>query len=219
MVIAQENSQFMAICKSADLALTDGIGVLLGARLLGFSVPERIQGSVLLPKLLDLAGAMGSTVVLIGSQANIADSVAKCYSRSYPKARFLGTHGYQMSTAPTQKEEEDIEAIVRSLRPQFVFVALGSPTQEIWIESHKKLLEGCICMGVGGAFDYLAGATHKPPAIIKRLGLEWLYRLVIQPWRMKRQGNRLPRFIGMVMNEWFWGIIHATHEKKPPISI
>lgn len=213
VVIANQNEQFMHICKNADLALTDGIGVLLAARILGKSVPERVSGSVLLPKLLDLAGAMSSTVVLIGSQANLADSLARCYSRTYPKATFIGTNGYQNSQNPTLEEERDIEAIVRRTRPHFVFLALGSPTQEIWIDTHKKLLEGAICMGVGGAFDYLSGAIQQPQVIIRRMGLEWLYRLTIQPWRIQRQLKRLPIFIGMILKEWLWCIMHRTHEK------
>lgn len=212
IVIAQENKDYMALCQKSDLALTDGVGVLLAARILGAKIPERVQGSILLPDLLDLAGAISSTVVLIGSQANLAEDIAKCYSRSYPEATFIGTNGYQNCLHPTAQEELAVEAIVRASRPHFVFVAFGSPQQELWIESHRELLEGSICMGVGGAFDYLSGAIQKPPSFIRTLGLEWLYRLVTQPWRIKRQGIRLPLFIGIVIREWIRSIISATHE-------
>jgi N-acetylglucosaminyldiphosphoundecaprenol N-acetyl-beta-D-mannosaminyltransferase len=202
IVIAQQNAQFKTVCQNSDLALTDGIGVLLAARLLGLSIPERVPGSILLPRLLDLAGAMSSRVVLIGSHANLADKIAKCYSRSYPEATFIGIRGYKNSLQPTKEEDTEIETIVRRTRPHFVFVALGSPTQEIWIEAHKKLFKESICMGVGGSFDYLAGASQKPPHIIRTLGMEWLYRLITQPWRIQRQRKRLPRFIGMILKEW-----------------
>lgn len=210
IIIAQQNTQFKVVCQNADLALTDGIGVLFGARLLGFSVPQRVQGSVLLPHLLDLAGAMSLRVVLIGSRANLAEKISKCYSRSYPKAMFIGIQGYTNSLQPTKKEDEDIELIVRRMRPHFVFVALGSPVQEIWIDTHKECLRESICMGVGGSFDYLSGATQKPPHLMRIMGLEWLYRLVNQPWRIQRQAKRLPIFIGLILKEWI-GRYNTSH--------
>lgn len=213
IIIAQENQQFKQICWNSDLALTDGIGTLIGLKIMGDMVPERVQGSILLPRLLDLAGRMSSTVVLIGSQANLAEEIAKCYSRSYPEATFIGTNGYKNILTPTPEEDAAIEVIVRRTRPHFVFLAFGSPAQEIWIDTHKKILEGAICMGVGGAFDYLSGAIQQPPDVIRKVGLEWLYRLIIQPWRIQRQFKRLPIFIGMILKEWFWCIMHRTHEK------
>ena len=202
IIIAQQNMQFMKVCQQSDLALTDGIGVLFGGRLLGLSIPERVSGSILFPRLLDLAGAMSSTVVLIGSQANLALRLAQCYSQSYPEATFIGTNGYKNILTPTLEEDAAIEMIVRRTRPHFVFLAFGSPAQEIWIDTHKKMLEGIICMGVGGAFDYLSGLTQRPPHIMRSLGLEWLYRLITQPWRIQRQGKRLPLFIGLILKEW-----------------
>ena len=205
IVIAQHNPSFLAVCQNADLALTDGIGVILSAKLLGLSIPKRIPGSLLLPKLLDLAGGMSLRVVLIGAQANLADKIAKCYSRSYPKATFIGLEGYRNKQFPTPSEEKYIEDIVCSTRPHFVFVSFGSPYQELWIDAHKKLLQESICMGVGGGFNYLSGALQKPPHLIHALGLEWLYRLIQEPWRIKRQFLRLPVFVVMVLKQWMKG--------------
>lgn len=175
----------------------------IAAKLQGFFIPERVPGSHLLPKLLELAGQMSLTVVLIGSQANLADNIAKCYSRAYPKATYIGIEGYKNKLHPTPEEEEHIESIVRSTRPHFVFVAFGSPYQELWINTHKKMLQESICMGVGGAFDYLSGASRRPSRIISAFGFEWLYRLIQQPWRIKRQLGRLPVFLGMVFKQLF----------------
>jgi len=216
IVIAQQNPAFLAVCQRADLALADGIGVVIGAKLLGFPVPPRVSGSLLLPQLLDLAGRMSSRVVLIGSQANLADNIAKCYSRSYPEATFIGLKGYADKRHPTPEEERVIEDIVRDTRPHFVFIAFGSPFQELWIDTHKKLLLTSICMGVGGAFDYLSGAAQKPPSFIRSFGLEWFYRLIREPHRAKRQLSRLPVFVGMVFRHWFSGIMHPRHEKTSP---
>lgn len=208
MMIARKNKQLFAVYQKSDLALSDGIGVFLAARLLSIPVPERVSGSTLLPKVLDLAGQMSSRVLLIGSQANLAESIAKCYSRSYPEATFIGIRGYQNVSKPTQEEETEIQAIVRRTRPHLVFVAFGTPSQELWIEAHKDLLQGSICMGVGGAFDYLSGATRKPNPLIVQFGFEWLYRLITQPWRAKRQFTRLPAFVLLVMAEKLRCIMH-----------
>lgn len=214
ITIAQSDSALMRIYNDADLALCDGIGVNFGAKLLGIPLNERIPGSVLLPLLLDLAGQISSTVVLIGSQANLADGIAKCYSRSYPKANFVGTYGYQNISNPTIQEERALESIVRSTRPRLVFVAFGTPYQERWIYEHKDLLKGAICMGVGGAFDYISGATRRPHPIIRRLGLEWAYRLITQPWRAKRQLMRLPLFVYLVLKEKIRSIMLRKNEQK-----
>lgn len=216
IVIAQNNSLFRIVCQNADLALTDGIGVVLGARLLGFSVPERIPGSVLLPLLLDLVGRMSLRAVLIGSQTNLADKIAMCYSRSYPEATFIGLEGYNNKESPTPEEERRIEDIVCNTRPHFVFIAFGSPYQELWIDTHKKLLWTSICMGVGGGFDYLSGASRKPPYVIRSLGLEWVYRLIREPWRVRRQFARLPLFTEMILKQWIWCIMHPQNEKASP---
>lgn len=216
IVIAQNNARYREVCSTADLALTDGIGVMIGAKMIGKNIPERIPGSKLLPELLDLAGAMSLTVVLIGSQANLALRLAQCYSRSYPKATYIGINGYQDKLKPTQEEEKRIEDIVRTTRPHFIFVAFGSPFQEIWIDTHKTLLKASICMGVGGAFNYLSGLSHRPPSILTRFGLEWLYRLVTEPWRISRQLTRLPYFIVLAFKQWIWCIMHPQNEQTHP---
>ena len=153
---------------------------------------------------------MSLTVVLIGSQANLADNIAKCYRRSYPKAKYIGLVGYKNKATPTPQEEHAIEDIVRSTRPHFVFVAFGSPFQELWIDTHRQMLQASICMGVGGGFDYLSGASNKPPQIIRSLGIEWLYRLVHEPWRIRRQFMRIPIFIVLILKRWLFGYNAST---------
>ncbi|MFZ2026801.1 MAG: WecB/TagA/CpsF family glycosyltransferase [Microgenomates group bacterium] len=206
IILAQDNAEYRDVCHKSDLALTDGIGVMLAAKILGKNIPERIPGSFLLPRLLDLAGAMSSRVLLIGSQANLAANIAECYSRSYPKATYIGMEGYKNKLKPTKEEVQAIEDIVRNTRPHFVFVSFGSPFQELWIYSHRALLKDSICMGVGGAFNYLSGVSRRPPQLIAQLGLEWLYRLASEPWRIHRQLSRLPRFVLLVLKQWFSGV-------------
>lgn len=203
IVLAQDDAAYRDVCNKSDLALADGVGVIIASKLLGKNVPGRVPGSFLLPKLLDLAGAMSLRVVLIGSQANLANIIAECYSRSYPKAKFIGLEGYKNKSKPSKDEDRVIEDIVRTTRPHFVFVAFGSPFQELWIYSHRTLLKDSVCMGVGGAFNYLSGVSPKPPQLITQWGFEWLYRLIQEPWRIKRQFSRLPRFVLLVLKQLF----------------
>jgi len=213
VVVAHSNPTLMSIYRHADLALADGIGIILAAKLHGIPVKDRVSGSTLLPLLLDLAGRIRSRVVLIGSRANLADNIAKCYSQSYPEAKFIGISGYKNVLQPTLEEEEHVRSIVVATRPHFVFVAFGTPAQEIWIDTHKDILQGAFCMGVGGAFDYLSGSKQRPSLLIQSLGLEWLYRLITEPWRASRQLSRLPHFAILVLLEWLRCIIRPQHGK------
>ncbi len=207
VVLARQNKQFASVCNESSLALCDGMGVLLGARLLGFPLKERTQGSVLFPRLLDLAGQMGLSVLLIGSQANLADNIAKCYNQSYPKAAFMGVQGYANISKPTDEEERTLISIINNTRPRMIFAAFGSPSQELWFYSHKHICKDIMCMGVGGGFNYLSGASRQPNKYIRQMGLEWLYRLIMEPTRARRQLSRLPLFVIMVVKEILYGKI------------
>ncbi len=93
-------------------------------------------------------------------------------------------------------------------KPHLVFVAFGSPWQELWIERHRNQFQNCVVMGVGGAFDFLGGKVPRAPVIIRRLGFEWLFRLIVQPWRLRRQ-LRLVRFGWLI----FWSFFGKVSDK------
>jgi N-acetylglucosaminyldiphosphoundecaprenol N-acetyl-beta-D-mannosaminyltransferase len=115
------------------------------------------------------------------------------------------TEGYADAQHPSEQEEEELAAILRHVRPRIVFVALGAPLQEHWILEHEQLLHTHgvrVAMVVGGAFDMLLGLTPRAPLWMRRIGLEWLYRLCLQPWRVGRQ-VRLLQFCGVVLRELF----------------
>lgn len=200
MVIAQNNIIFKDICNTSELALTDGIGVKWAVQFLYSHTIERIQGVDFMKELLELAHTKSLRVLFIGGRAKIADNLAKCYSRSYPASRFKGIQGVKNISKPTQNEEQAIIHIVRTMTPHFIFVAFGSPAQEIWINNHKSLFKGSVCMGIGGGFDFLTGNVKRAPHWIRQIGFEWLYRLFVQPWRIKRQ-LRLIQFVWLVVKQ------------------
>lgn len=200
LVIAQKNNTFKKVLNEATIKIVDGTGIVLAGRWLGVEVGERVTGVDLMKELIKVASDRRLRMLMIGGKPYLADSLAKCYQRKYPRAKFLGTIGIKNIKKPTKNEEEAIYSIVVGYKPHLVFVAFGSPDQELWIERHKKILSGRVVMGVGGSFDYLSNNIKRAPVFIQKIGLEWLYRLVTQPWRFKRQ-LRLIKFIRLIIKQ------------------
>ncbi len=200
MVISTENESFKRVVETAQMKIVDGVGIVLAGRWLGVEVGERMTGVGLMEDLLKMASDRRLRVLMIGGKENLADELAKCYKDQFPKAMFKGIQGIKNIQKPEVAEEGKIFSIVTDYKPHFVFVAFGSPMQELWIERHKNEFDNCVVMGVGGAFDYLSGNIVRSPVLIQKIGGEWLYRLIIQPWRWRRQ-LRLLKFIGLIFQE------------------
>jgi len=200
MVITTEDQLFKKVVETVQMKIVDGIGVVLAGRWLGVEVGERMTGVGLMEELIEMASDRRLRVLMIGGKENLALGLAKCYKDQFPKAMFKGIQGIKYIQKPEAAEEGKIFSIVADYKPHFIFVAFGSPDQELWIERHKNEFVNCVVMGVGGAFDYLSGNINRSPIFIQKLGIEWLYRLVIQPWRWRRQ-LRLLKFIGLIFQE------------------
>ena len=200
MVITTEDQLFKKIVETVKMRIVDGVGIVLAGRWLGVEVGERMTGVGLMEELIKVASDRRLRVLMIGGKENLADELAKCYKDQFPKAMFKGIQGVKYIQKPMKDEEEKIFSIVADYKPHFVFVAFGSPNQELWIERHKNEFVNCVVMGVGGAFDYLSGNINRSPIFIQKLGIEWLYRLISQPWRWRRQ-LRLLKFIGLILQE------------------
>ena len=199
-VAAEENAHFKKVLTEAQIRIIDGTYVYRLARFLGISVQARIHGVDLMERLLWYASTGRYTVMLIGGAPNIADRVVDCQKRAHPRLKIVGLQGIKDVRNPSRLEEDELFSIVAAVKPHIVFVAFGSPHQELWIEAHKEQFEGKVVMGVGGAFDYLAGAVLRAPKILRELGFEWLFRLVVQPWRITRQ-IKILRFFVLAIKE------------------
>lgn len=200
-MLAQQDKEFRNIVETAQIQIVDGVGVRAAGYLLGIPMSERMSGVDLMDTLMNLAGRKRLTVVLIGGSKKIADNLANCYQRQFPEAHFFGFEGFSDVRKPTEKETEAVFSIVRARRPHFVFAAFGSPEQEKWLWRNRAELDGIVCMGVGGGFDFLSGSVPRAPTLVRSVGLEWLYRLIRQPWRWRRQ-VRLLSFILAVMRQY-----------------
>lgn len=201
-VLAQKNEAFKKVITTAQLSIIDGFGVKVGAFLQSIPSGERYAGVDLMSDLLFEAQKRRLRVLLIGGGPKIAEKVVECQKKSYPGVEFFAIEGIFDISMPKKEEERKISAIVTAAKPHLVFVAFGSPWQELWIERHRSLFKNMVVMGVGGAFDFLSGSVRRAPQWMRSFGLEWLYRLVRQPWRASRQ-HRLLIFFWLVLKERF----------------
>lgn len=198
VVESQKNPQFQKVLQQAQIKLIDGVGVRVAAQLLGVRVGGRVAGVELMENMLKVASERSLKVLLIGGKPKVAERVIECQKDAYSGIKWHAFSGIYDISRPTEAEEKRLLSIVADVRPHFVFVAFGSPAQELWIYSHKEHLSGLICMGVGGAFDFLSGRVTRAPRIVRLLGFEWFFRLIIEPWRWRRQ-LRLLEFIWLVV--------------------
>ena len=179
---AQKDKEFFDILQTAELATPDSVGVILAGKLQKKPFKQRIPGQAYFRKILETAEKEGWTVYLLGGKGDIPQRAKQNVEKLYPKLKIVGYHeGYF---------EEDTEEVVieeiNKLKPNILFVALGAPRQEKWIARHRKELKVDVAAGQGGTFDYEAGNIKRAPKWIQKIGMEWLWRLILQPSRIKR---------------------------------
>ncbi len=202
LVVAQQNPEFNKVVQTSKIKIIDGVGVAIAAKLLGIQVGERFTGVELMEELIKLASVLSLRVLLIGGRTNLAVSLSNCYSQRYPQAKFLGLEGISNIKKPLSSEGKTIFSIVSDYKPQIILAAFGSPDQELWFYRHRQRFNGVICMGVGQGFDIYGGVVNRSPEWVRKIGMEWLYRLVMQRWRWRRQ-LRLVKFCWLVFLQKF----------------
>jgi N-acetylglucosaminyldiphosphoundecaprenol N-acetyl-beta-D-mannosaminyltransferase len=198
IMAARRDPDFMEILQRADLATADGIGIILAARLLGGRIRERLTGVDLTEALAAMSPPV-TRIFLLGAAPGIAEQAASHLENRYPGVSIAGT----FSGSPSDEEADRILERLRDSGANVLLVAFGAPAQDNWIAAHRQKLAACgivLAIGVGGTFDYLAGTVPRAPRLIRRIGLEWLYRLIRQPWRWRRQ-LALPHFVLLVLRE------------------
>lgn len=196
VMLARREPDLLAILQKADIVTPDGIGIVWAARQKGRPLPERVAGYDLMHALMYEADRRGWGVFLIGADEQTNERAFRTLARQYPGARMAGRrNGYF-------QEEETPEVIegINEARPALLFVGLGAPRQERWISAHIDRLDVCVAVGVGGSLDVLAGRVKRAPRFWQNVHLEWLYRLLAQPSRWRRQMD-LPRFVLSVLRD------------------
>ncbi|HLZ23843.1 MAG TPA: WecB/TagA/CpsF family glycosyltransferase [Ktedonobacterales bacterium] len=174
----------------AEFVLPDGSGVLLASKILRLPIRHNLNGTDLTPLICQVAAEDGRSVFLLGAQPGVADQAAKTLVERFPTLRIAGVqHGF---FAP--EDSAEIVARINAAQPDVLLVALGVPTQEIWITEHFADLSVPVCLAVGALFDFLSNNVPRAPKLFRRLGIEWLFRLVREPrrlWRRYLIGNTM----------------------------
>jgi len=190
MVIAQRDVNFATILRRADLCIPDGVGLLWAARRLGQPLPERVTGSDGTIMIAEQAAKQGWKLFLLGAGPGVAEMAADVMRAHLPDIQIVGTY----AGSPSPEEEDAIVDRVNVSGADVLLVAYGAPNQDKWIARNLPRLRCKMAMGVGGSLDFIAGVVPRAPEWMQQAGLEWLFRLIKQPWRWRRM-LRLPRFV------------------------
>lgn len=210
MAVVTANSEIVQLCiedkvvldtvNAADLIIADGIGVIYASRILGVPLKERVPGFDLANALLPVLEQRGYSLFLLGAAPGVAEAAKEKIKEKYPGINICGLNdGYF-------NDDEAIIKKVNDCHPDVLFVCLGAPKQEKWMIRYKDALNAKVMIGLGGSLDVFSGNVKRAPKFFIQLGLEWLYRLMKEPWRMKRC-VKLPKFILGTM-------IYKTTKKK-----
>ncbi|MCZ2257576.1 WecB/TagA/CpsF family glycosyltransferase [Sporosarcina sp. G11-34] len=193
VMAAQKDPQVMDLINNSTFQIADGTGILLASKLKKGTITSRVTGVDMMARLLKFAEEEGYPIYLYGAKKEVIEKAAANIKNKHKGITIAGiTDGYE------QDEEALIERINNS-QAKMIFVALGSPKQELWIRRNlDKLKDVQVFQGVGGSFDIFSGTVKRAPAFFRKFGIEWLYRLISNPTRLKRQLN-LPRFLIKVL--------------------
>lgn len=175
--------------------IADGIGIIKGAKILGYKTNETIPGIELCSKLFEYCNELKKSIFLFGAKEEVVKKLTDMISQNYPHAIISGyENGYA-------QDRQAVFTKIKTLKPDVVLVALGIPEQELLIYNNLKGFDKGIFVGVGGSFDVLSGTKKRAPKIFRRMHLEWLYRILKEPKRFKRFLNSNVKYIFKIRKE------------------
>lgn len=188
IIKAKEDPALKTLLNNAEFQIPDGIGVILASKIQKGQIKSRVTGVDMMLRLCEEAAQRKKPIFLYGGKPGIADQAAKKLQELYPSIKIAGTQdGYE-------KDNQKVIDKINEAKPDLLFVAMGSPKQENWINANRDQLHPTIYQGVGGSFDVLAGNVKRAPEAFQKVGMEWFYRLMKEPHRIKRQ-IALPLFL------------------------
>ncbi|HEY2703402.1 MAG TPA: WecB/TagA/CpsF family glycosyltransferase [Candidatus Dormibacteraeota bacterium] len=182
---ARRDPALGAIIEAAGLVVPDGIGLVLALRRRGYGGAGRVAGADLLERYAERAAPLGQRLALVGGAPGVAALAAAELERRHPGLRVVAADGGDPGSETADR--------LRAAAPDAVFAAYGAGRQESFLAAHLAAIGAGVGMGVGGALDFLSGRVRRAPAVVRRAGLEWAWRLARQPWRARRQAV-LPLF-------------------------
>lgn len=194
----RQNISFQKVISQCDIINADGISIVWASKLLGKPLKERVAGIDLMERLVELAASKKYRVFFLGAEEKIVKDVVGIYKQRFPQLLIVGYHsGYWQ-----RGQEKDVVNMIKKSQADILFVAISSPKKELFLNKYRDFLAIPFVMGVGGAFDVLAGKTRRAPRILQKIGLEWLIRFIQEPhrlWRRYLVGNFI--FISLLFKE------------------
>ena len=196
IALGEKNEEFREILKTADLVIPDGFGVKLGLKIKGIN-QERIPGIEFAKKLIEYCAENGLPIALLGAKEDTMQNSAQNLLKEFPKLDIA----YKRNGYFNSEEEKRIVEELKAVSPKLVLVALGVPKQEIFIKNIKSEFNNTMFVGVGGSFDVWSGKVKRAPIFFRKIGCEWLWRLIKEPSRFNRMFPTLPLFLFKVIIE------------------
>lgn len=188
VMAAKGDAALRAALSGAELVLADGVGITKAAAMLGTPLKSRVPGIDFASNVISRLAQRGGSVYLLGAKPLVAEVAAEKLTQTYPGIVIAGTNdGYFTDDAPVIEK-------INAASPDFLMVCLGSPKQELWMSANAGRLSCGLMAGLGGSLDVLAGNVQRAPETWRRLGLEWLYRVIKEPKRLGRV-MKLPAFV------------------------
>jgi len=194
VLICQRDAEMRRATEEAALTLPDGVGIIWAANILGYPHQGRVTGPALMLNLCDRGRRFGLRHYFYGGAEGVAERLARRLAEMYPGLQVAGVHCPPFRALTPEEDEEAVRRI-NAARPDIVWVGLGAPKQEKWMAAHAGRVEAPAMIGVGAAFDFHSGNVPWAPAWIRRLGIEWAYRLALDPRRMWRRNLDSPLFL------------------------
>jgi N-acetylglucosaminyldiphosphoundecaprenol N-acetyl-beta-D-mannosaminyltransferase len=209
----QRNPVFLRAYRTADIITVDSHYVRVALKLMGRPVEHRLPGSDIVPALCGVNGEdTGTRVFLLGARPGVAQTALENMNRKAGHALVVGAHGPSMNFVNDPAEINMVLDMIRASGANTLLVGLGAPKQEIWIASVRdRLPEVRVMMGVGATIDYEAGAVKRAPMILRRIGLEWAYRVATEPGRYLMRYMRSSRFV-------WWMLLDRMGRYKDPFG-
>lgn len=202
VMVANKDTEFKDILNKADLLVPDGIGLVLASKYLKKELQERVTGIDLMEEMLKYANEENKSIYILGAKPGVAKMACENIKAKYNNIDIKGSyHGYFKGFHIGMKDHMEEKLVLKEInekKPDILFVAFGAPKQEKWINEFKDDIDANIFIGVGGSVDVYAGNVKRAPKIYQKLCIEWLYRVIKEPFRIKRI-MLLPLFILKVL--------------------
>jgi N-acetylglucosaminyldiphosphoundecaprenol N-acetyl-beta-D-mannosaminyltransferase len=212
-VMFQEHAGLQRAYADASLVLIDGFPLLAAARLLGRAIPERVPGSDLVPALFESTDASDLNVeengnrplrvFLLGAAPGVADQAAANIHKRWSRVQVVGTHSPPLGFEKNSAENQKILQLIDASKPDVVVIGLGAPKQELWVQAHHSQIHAPVALCVGATIDFLAGEKKRAPVWMRRMGIEWMHRVLTEPRRLAKRYLRDAWFFPqLVWREW-----------------